>query len=209
VPHEEIASRAGTIVTSATWSSDGGEIVYVRGDSLLARRPATGVTRLITTGADLHSCSWAPNVAVLACVAGNSFFVTVGRIFGLGPMFGNLAPSRIVLIQAASGAMTSVTDSVFLHQSPEWAPDGRTLYYVSNRQGTRDVYALPMTTRGQPDGPSVRMDRVCRLPQHRERVGDVDSGQAARSSGVRRSGDIRQSDGGRRPHFRRSEMAHL
>jgi Tol biopolymer transport system component len=157
VPHEEIASRAGTIVTSATWSSDGGEIVYVRGDSLLARRPATGVTRLITTGADLHSCSWAPNVAVLACVAGNSFFVTVGRIFGLGPMFGNLAPSRIVLIQAASGAMTSVTDSVFLHQSPEWAPDGRTLYYVSNRQGTRDVYALPMTTRGQPDGPSVRM----------------------------------------------------
>jgi Tol biopolymer transport system component len=37
-----------------------------------------------------------------------------------------------------------VTDSASLHQSPAWSPDGRTLYYVSNEQGTRDVYALAM-----------------------------------------------------------------
>jgi Tol biopolymer transport system component len=78
-------------------------------------------------------------------VSGNSFYVTVGTIFGLGPMFGNLAPSRIVIIPAAGGAPVSVTDSGYLHQSPVWSRDGRTLYYVSNREGPRDVFALDMS----------------------------------------------------------------
>jgi Tol biopolymer transport system component len=37
-----------------------------------------------------------------------------------------------------------VTDSSSLHQSPAWSRDGRTLYYVSNHQGPRDVYALEL-----------------------------------------------------------------
>ena len=145
---QEISSRPGAIVTSAVWSPDGREIVYVRADSLLARSVGSGGVRLITTGRDLHSCSWSPNGDRLACVAGNSFYVTVGAIFGLGPMFGNLAPSRIVLIPAAGGAPVTVTDSGSLHQSPVWSRDGRTLYYVSNQQGPRDIYALGVGERG-------------------------------------------------------------
>jgi Tol biopolymer transport system component len=57
-------------------------------------------------------------------------------------MFGNLGPSSIVLIPASGGTAVTVTDSRSLHQSPVWSRDGRTLYYVSNRQGPRDVYAL-------------------------------------------------------------------
>ena len=41
----------------------------------------------------------------------------------------------------------SVTDSVSLHQSPAWSGDARTLYFVSNRHGPRDVYALDVRAR--------------------------------------------------------------
>jgi Tol biopolymer transport system component len=138
----EIPTRPGVLVTAATWSPDGHEIAFVRGDSLLARRVGTDRDRLVTTGFDLHSCTWSPNGDRLACVSGNHFYVTVGAIFGLGPMFGNLAPSRIVVIPAAGGTAVSVTDSGSLHQSPVWSRDGRTLYYVSDREGPRDIYAL-------------------------------------------------------------------
>ena len=99
---QEIPSRPGAIVTSVTWSADGRAIAYVRDDSLLARDVATGAVRLIATAPDLHSCSWSPNDTLLACVAGNAFYGTLGRTTG-GPMFGNLAPSRIVLIPASGG----------------------------------------------------------------------------------------------------------
>ena len=138
----EVASRPGDVVTSAAWSAGGQEIAYVRGDSLLALRVGTGAVRLLTIGRDLHSCSWSPTGSRLACVSGNSFYVTVGTIFGLGPMFGNLAPSTIVLIPAGGGPPVTVTDSGSLHQSPAWSHDGKTLYFVSNRQGPRDVYAI-------------------------------------------------------------------
>jgi Tol biopolymer transport system component len=153
----EIVSRPGTMVTSATWSPDMRQIAFVRGDSLQALTVATGNLRLITTGGDLHSCSWSPNGARLACVSGNHFYVTIGTTFGVGPMFGNLAPSRIVLVPAAGGAPVSLTDSGSLHQSPAWSPDGRTLYYVSNRQGQRDVYALDVGGRVPAGGEPVRI----------------------------------------------------
>ncbi|MEP6733465.1 MAG: protein kinase [bacterium] len=144
---EEIASRPGAIVVSATWSPDGREIAYVRGDSLQARAVSSGNERLIATGGELHSCSWSPNGERLACVSGNYYYVTVGAIHGLGPMFGNLAPSAIVLVPAAGGSPLAVTDRGALHQSPLWSPNSRTLYYVSNHQGPRDVYALDVSRR--------------------------------------------------------------
>ncbi|MEO5824611.1 MAG: protein kinase [Gemmatimonadales bacterium] len=139
---EEVSPRPGAIVLSATWSGDGREIAYTRGDSLLARTVGSEETRLITTVRDLHSCRWSPDGFRLACVSGNAYYVTVGATSGIGPMFGNLAPSRIVLVSAAGGRPESVTDSSSLHQSPAWSRDGQTLYYVSNREGPRDIYAV-------------------------------------------------------------------
>jgi tRNA A-37 threonylcarbamoyl transferase component Bud32 len=109
---EEVASGPGAVIHSAAWSANGREIAYVRGDSLLARTVGSGRTRLVMTGPDLHSCSWSPDDAWIACVSGNSFYVTVGAVSGVGPMFSNLAPSRIVLVPAGGGRAICVTDSV-------------------------------------------------------------------------------------------------
>lgn len=154
---QEVPSRPGAMVKSATWSADGREITFARGDSLLAVTVGSRNVRLIATGADLHSCSWSPDGVRLACVSGNSFYVTVGSVSGIGPMFANLAPSRIVLIPAAGGSPVSVTDSGSLHQSPAWSRDGLTLYYVSNRQGSRDVYALDIGARPRAGRDPVRV----------------------------------------------------
>ena len=154
---EEVPGRPGAIVRSATWSPDGREIAYVRGDSLLARAVDSKRERLIATGNDLHSCTWSPDAARFACVSGNSFYITVGPIFGAGAMFGNLAPSRIVLIPAEGGRPASVTDSSSLHQSPAWSPDGQMLYYVSDRQGPRDVYAIDLRSAELTDDAPLRV----------------------------------------------------
>jgi Tol biopolymer transport system component len=154
---EEIAARSGAIVRSAAWSTDGGTIAYVRDDSLLIKTVGASDTRLVTTAPDLHSCRWSPDDAWLACVSGNSFYVTTGATSGVGPMFGNLAASRIVLVPAAGGGAVGVTDSVSLNQSPVWSGDGRKLYYVSNRNGPRDVYAIDARDRRRAPPTPVRM----------------------------------------------------
>ena len=154
---EEVRSRPGAIVTSATWSPDDREIAYVRGDSLLARTVGADRARLITTGADLHSCAWSPDGTQLACVSGNSFYVTVGALLGFGPMFGNLAPSQIVMVPAAGGRPMSVTDGSSLHQSPAWSGDGKTLYFVSDGQGPRDIYTLDVSAHPSPRSEPVRV----------------------------------------------------
>jgi serine/threonine-protein kinase len=139
---QEVSNRPDASVRSATWSSNGREIAYVLGDSLFARTVGTTNSRLIATGPDLHSCRWSPDGAWIACVSGNSFRVTVGGVSGTGPMFGNLAPSRIVLAPARGGRLVNLTDSVTLNQAPAWSRTSRTLYLVSDRNGPRDVYAL-------------------------------------------------------------------
>jgi Tol biopolymer transport system component len=59
-----------------------------------------------------------------------------------GGSFGNLSPSEIVIYHLADGHLTTVTDSLSLNHSPAWSPDGRWLYFVSNRDGPSDVYGV-------------------------------------------------------------------
>jgi Tol biopolymer transport system component len=71
-----------------------------------------------------------------------------------GAFFSNQSPSRIVLI-AADGRSHPITDSTTFYQSPRWSSDGSQLFFVSNRHGPRDIYALAVRpdgrSRGQPE----------------------------------------------------------
>jgi len=149
-----IPPSATSIVKSAIWSPDGTEIAFVRGDSLLGMPAGGGTTRVIGSGTDLHSCSWAPTGRWIACVSQNSISVLPG------PLFGNLAPSGILLFpgsRGGGGAAVRIADPVAYNQSPGFSGDGKRLFYLSNRDGPRDVYMVSLASSGQPRGTPLRL----------------------------------------------------
>ena len=145
-----IAPVAKAPVTTATWSSDGREVAFVRRDSLFARPVDGATTRVIGTRRALHSCTWSSR-GMIACVSGNPDFGTPG------PLFGNTAPSTIVVFPNGGGVLSPVTDSAKASVAPEWAPDGKSLYFVSNAEGTRDIYLVSVTGSGRAAGSAVRL----------------------------------------------------
>jgi len=141
-----------SVVVTAAWSPDGEEIAFVRGDSLLARRVTGGVTRLVAVAPELTSCAWSGDSRWIACVKGNWLYLQPG------PTFGNLAPSQVVLVPASGGVPTALSEETTkLHQSPVWSPEGRTLLFVSNRDGPRDIYVAALGRDGRLRGPVSRL----------------------------------------------------
>jgi Tol biopolymer transport system component len=69
---------------------------------------------------------------------------------------GNVALSSIWVAPAAAGLSTQVTDSQAMNVSPVWAGP-RSLLYVSNRDGSRDVYRVELTGSGTPAKAPVRL----------------------------------------------------
>jgi serine/threonine-protein kinase len=136
---QEAPAAAG--IVSAAWSPDGKTIAYVAGDSIYLK-PNGGTARVLARSYSVTGCRWSPDSIRLACAGGNAFFTTVG------PLFGNLAPSWVELVDTRSGVRTSVTDSVARNSSPAWSPDGRWLYFISNRDGPSDIYRIPAGARG-------------------------------------------------------------
>ena len=138
-------------VQSADWSPSGTEMVYARGDSLSVQALDGKSSRFLSAGNDLHDCHWSPLGQAIACVSGNSMAMRPGMTFG------NAAPSAIVLIPANGGAAYLLTDRVGAHQSPVWSRDGARLYFISSRDGPRDVYEAALDRNGHSRGPPLRL----------------------------------------------------
>ena len=146
----ELPAPAAGPISSAAWGPDGVTIAYAVGDSLYIRA-SSGASHVLARVAEASLCQWAPSGRTIACASGNSWYSRVGHFFG------NLSPSRIVVVQATDGRVTTVTDSTSINQSPVWSGDGRWLYFVSNRLGPEDVFAVAMEGDGTPSGPAVRL----------------------------------------------------
>ncbi len=131
-------------------SPDGRSFLYASRDSLYARSLEGGPARLVVAGRELHSFAWSPDGRWIAYVSGNLGFIVDASL-------GNLAPSGIWVVPATGGASRRVTDDRSLNVSPVWAPQGRTLLFVSNRDGGRDVYAVALPSCGRPAGRPVRL----------------------------------------------------
>jgi serine/threonine-protein kinase len=146
----EVPGNIDRPITGATWAPDGTRLAFTRGDSLFVRE-ADATTRPLARMPEPTLCTWSPNSTFVACAAGNAWYAEAGTSFG------NLAPSQILLCRVSDGALTAVTDSVALNHSPAWSGDSHWLYFISNRDGPSDIYAIAVTRAGHSDGPPRRL----------------------------------------------------
>ncbi len=132
-----------------TWSPDGRELAYVQNDTMFATELASGRRRMITDTAGF-SPAWSPDGRWIAFANGNAAFVFGAREYGSPLNLGNVAPSSIWVVPAEGGTPVRVTDDAALNVSPAWLPDGGGLLFVSNRNGSRDIFRAALDPAGRP-----------------------------------------------------------
>ena len=133
-----------------TWSPDGRSIAYARGDSVYVRPVEGGAARGLARLREAHSCVWSPDGRWLACVSGNQRFVGNEDL-------GNIATGSVWVIPVARGTAIPVTDEKALNTSPAWLADGRSLLYISDRDGGRDIYQVALGRDGRPTRAPTRL----------------------------------------------------
>ncbi len=133
---QQVVADAGRVVLLGDWSHDGKRISLADTLGIWVRDIERGTERLLTrAGFGAHSPVWSPGDSTLAFVVGTANIA-------------NVAPTAIFLVPARGGAAHQVTDAVHLNTSPAFAADGRSLFFVSNRDGGRDVYQQSLIERG-------------------------------------------------------------
>jgi dipeptidyl aminopeptidase/acylaminoacyl peptidase len=61
--------------------------------------------------------------------------------------------SRIYVVPASGGEWRPITEGIWYDDKPHWSRDGRTLYFVSDRQGLLNVWGLRVDpAKGTPIG---------------------------------------------------------
>ena len=146
-----IAGSIASKVTCATWSPDGRQIAYAHADSMLSRTLADQTTKTLARLAEPYGCTWSPNGKWIAFAVGNAGFLS------LNASFGNAAPSSLYIVPAAGGEARAVTDAKSMHEAPEWSPDSRTLFFVSDRDGPRDLYGIAIDGGGRARNDALRL----------------------------------------------------
>jgi len=133
---------------AGAWSPSGDRVAYTSADTVYVRDiDADTPPRAVARRPQVHSPSWSPDGRYLAFVSGNLQY----------PTLGNIAPSSIWVVAATGGEPGRVTDDRPLHVSPAWLPDSRGLLYVSDQDGGRDIYFVPLTRSRAPAGPAIRL----------------------------------------------------
>ena len=145
-----------TVVDASVWDVSHDRIVYTRPEGLFVRNVGGGEETLVARySPEVHSAVWSPDGSTLAYVQGNGQWRQVNNL-------GNVAPSSIWIVSAVGGEPVQVTDSVHLNVSPAWMPDGRHLLFVSDRDGTRDIYAVQLGPSGRPRSRPERLTTALR-----------------------------------------------
>jgi TolB protein len=134
------------------WDVREGRVVSDRGAGLFLQPLSGGDSILVPTESRPHSAVWSPDGNALAFVLGNLMF---GNPL---TQIGSIAPSAIWTVALDGGAPTMVAGGDgSLNTSPAWMPDGRTVLFVSDRDGPRDVYAIRLDAALRPRGNPVRV----------------------------------------------------
>jgi Tol biopolymer transport system component len=70
---------------------------------------------------------------------------------------GNRATSSVWVLPSGGGTPLRITDDQSLNTSPTWLPGRRSLVYVSDQGGGRDLYQVALTRGGRSAAPAVRL----------------------------------------------------
>jgi len=136
------------------WSPDGRRLAYVLGrpsGEIYLQGVDGGPATLLATIDEAHSPAWSPDGSRLAVAVGNPIFV-----FGT-KYFANEGQSGITIVPIGGGTPVTIADKTSINIAPTWMPDGRSLLWVSSREGTRDVYRVAVSRSGKASGVPERM----------------------------------------------------
>jgi serine/threonine-protein kinase len=142
-----------SIMLGYDWPVKGDRIVYTLGwpGRMYVQDLATGARVAITERGEAFGPAVSPDGEWVAYVVQNPIFV-----FG-GAEFANEAISSIGISPMTGGPPVAITDGTALDVSPQWLPDGRSLLWVSNRDGARDIYRVRLSRSMEPVGAPERL----------------------------------------------------
>jgi eukaryotic-like serine/threonine-protein kinase len=138
----EAPRRVSSDGVTSSWSPDGSEIVVATASasdpinrtvlsSLRVVRLDTGATRVLLE-ADGMNPDWSPNGRFIA-------------YWGLTSEQSETVRERdLWVIPAAGGSPWRITNDPAVDWCPQWSPDGRFLYFASDRGGTMNVWRIAM-----------------------------------------------------------------
>ncbi len=132
-------SLIGTIPGIA-WSPDGSELAYADAGSVYTISSAAGgISSLPLPSQGLVvgylEPVWSPDGQRIACTGYVAEGVSTSQIWSL--------PRR-------AGNPLAVTEGTSMDGSPVWVPDGKYMFFVSDRGGSNDIWWLPVGDRGNP-----------------------------------------------------------
>ena len=124
------------------WSPDGTNLAFAVAGSLYTIPDSGGTPVSVTlppTGliVGYSEPAWSPDGKRIACTG----LVAVG-----------VSTSQIWSVQRDGSDAFSVTEGKNFDHNPVWSPDGRKLFFISDRGGSHDVWWIPVDARGKPTG---------------------------------------------------------
>jgi Tol biopolymer transport system component len=130
-------------VTGPSWSPDGTQLVFsgTRGgisDLYIVNANGTGLRQLTNDRFGDLQPQWSPDGKTIAFVSDRD-----SASFDLLKFL----PFKITLLDLASGMTTVIPGQGGLNINPQWAPDGRSIAYVSDRSGAANVFLYDLDAR--------------------------------------------------------------
>ncbi len=130
-------------VTGPSWSPDGRRLVFSGNhggitDLYLINADGTGFRTLTNDKYGDLQPQWSPDGRTIAFVSDRD-----SASFDLL----RFRPFKITLLDLETGAITVPPNQAGLNINPQWAPDGRSIAYISDRAGTPNVFLYELDTR--------------------------------------------------------------